>query len=215
MYIIPFAFIFRCYSALMIFLRIAVCAELYGRILEHFPGVNRNFGSALAGSVLIVGAVLSLATFRPDFCRLVGLPNTFMFTGRRYVSEILTLALGFSWIFFRWLLLATPVFANNARSHWKILLAYLSIATVHDIAVVHTGGGAISRPLDAVMLAGDLLCFLFWILAFRKSGECIAVSGSGGPEFARAEREFFEFVDFMSELPQQISDRLGSRRGRR
>jgi hypothetical protein len=167
-----YAYGFRIYQIAMLVLRLGAAAELYERISEHFLGIGR-FRFYLAGVLTILAALIAIVTFRPDLNAQLGFPQTGVILLQRFETTALCLILLLTRFTLLKFLNIQPPIRSNVLNHWSILTLYFGISALASAATVLVGGGRAILPINASMLAADLMCFLIWIRTFQRSGETI------------------------------------------
>ena len=199
---------FRFFVILTAFLRVGVTAELYERICEHFPGIGK-FRFALASILVLIAAIAAIGVFSPRIVAQWGFPQTIAEMIRRYQGEIMAALFLLTWVFFRYIVTIHQPFRPNVLAHWRIATVYFAVSGLQALAVLMTGGGTAVHPINSVMLAADIACFVFWIRSMRSSGEEL-------PPFERlstsqieaVERENADLMEAVKSLPREVLARL-------
>jgi hypothetical protein len=184
-----YAYGFRIYQIAMLVLRLGTAAELYERISEHFLGIGR-FRFYLAAVLMVMAALISIATFRPDISSQLGFPQTGVILLQRFETMALCLVLLLTRFTLLKFLNIRPPIRPNVLTHWTLLTLYFGISALSSTATILIGGGRSVLPVNVAMLACDLVCLSLWIAEFRKTGETV-------PEVApisAAERTYHQAV---------------------
>jgi hypothetical protein len=198
---------------MMTVFRLAVAAELYERICEHFPGIG-TFRIGMAAALVLLAALLTVFTFRPNLVDQWVLPRTIALVIQRFQSEILAGALVFTWIFLRYVLSIRQPFQPNVLNHWRIAALYFGVSGVAALADLLTGRIAAIVTINSVMLAAQSLCFLAWFRLLRASGEELPPFRRLSAEQVKAvERYNRELLETVRSLPGEISARQEENRG--
>jgi hypothetical protein len=204
---------FRICTLVMTVFRLAVAAELYERICEHFPGIG-TFRIGMAAVLVLLAALLTAFTFRPNLVDQWGLPRTIALVIERYQSEILAGALVLTWLFLRFVLSIRQPFQPNVLNHWRIAALYFGVSGVAALAVLLTGRKVAIVTINNVMLAAQSLCFLAWFRLLRASGEELPPFRRLSPDQVKAvERYNRELLETVRSLPGEISARREENRG--
>ncbi len=159
---------YKYYEISVVGLRAAAVAELFELVCEQFPVISR-IRFALAASVLLPTALVSLATVRPA-------DSTWQYpeTLAVYIFQFETTVLAVSLIMMRWLLTRfmslSPTVRGNVARHWTILTIYFGISGMTSLLATVAGPIAF-RYTNVPMLAADLACFLAWIHGLQRAGD--------------------------------------------
>lgn len=147
---------YQYYQIAIFGLRAAAVAELFELVCEHFPVISR-IRFALAASVLLPTAVLSLATVRPADSSWQ-YPQTLAVYILQFETTVLTVSL----ILMRWFLTRfmslSPTVRGNVARHWTILTIYFGVSGMVALLGTLVGPG-IFLYTGVPMLAADLVCF--------------------------------------------------------
>ncbi len=161
---------FRICTLIMTVFRLGMAGELYERICEHFPGIGR-FRAGMAVVLVLLAALLSIATFRPNLLDHQAFPWTVVVVIQRFQSEILAGALALTWLFLRFVLSIRQPFQPNVLNHWRIGTIYFGVSGAAYLAGFLTGQAMAVLPINCAMLAAHLGCFVAWFRLLRRSGE--------------------------------------------
>jgi hypothetical protein len=203
---------FRLCTWIMTVFRLGVAGELYERICEHFPGIGR-FRIALAASVVLIAAVVTAFTFRPNLVDKWVLPQTVVEVIQRFQSEILAGALALTWIFLRFVLSIRHPFQPNVLNHWRIATIYFGVSGVAYLMILLSKGGRAVLPINCAMLALDIACFVTWFRLLRRSGEELPAFRRLTPEQVQAVEKYnSELLGTVRSLPGEISARQAESR---
>ena len=159
---------YKYYQIAVVGLRAGAVAELFELVCEHFPVISR-IRFALAASVLLPTALVSLATVRPA-------EGTWQYpqTLAVYIFQFETTVLTASLILMRWLLTRfmslSPTVRGNVARHWTILTIYFGISGTTALLATVVGPIAF-RYTNVPMLAADLACFVAWIHGLQRAGD--------------------------------------------
>ncbi len=204
---------FRICTLMMTVFRLAVAAELYERICEHFPGIG-TFRIGMAAVLVLLAALLTMFTFRPNLVDQWVLPRTIALVIQRFQSEILAGALVLTWIFLRFVLSIRQPFQPNVLNHWRIAALYFGVSGAAALAVLFTGRKVAIVTINSVMLAAQSLCFAAWFRLLRASGEALPAFRRLSPDQVKAvERYNRELLETVRSLPGEISARQEENRG--
>jgi hypothetical protein len=204
---------FRICTLLMTVFRLGMAAELYERICEHFPGIGK-FRIGIAAVLVLLAALLTVFTFRPNLVDQWVLPRTVAIVIQRYQSEILAAALVLTWIFLRFVLSIRQPFQPNVLNHWRIATLYFGVSGAAALAGLFTGRKIAIVTINSVMLAAQSLCFVAWFRLLRASGEELPPFARLSPDQVKAvERYNRELLETVRSLPGEISARQEENRG--
>jgi hypothetical protein len=204
---------FRICTLIMTVFRLGMAAELYERICEHFPGIGK-FRIGMAAVLVLIAALLTVFTFRPNLVEQWVLPRTIVLVIQRYQSEILAGALVLTWIFLHFVLSIRQPFQPNVLQHWRIATVYFGVSGAASLAGLLTGHIAAIVTTNSVMLAAQSLCFVAWFRLLRASGEELPPFRRLSPEQVNAvERYNRELLETVRSLPGEISARQEENRG--
>ena len=203
---------FRLCTWIMTIFRLGVAGELYERICEHFPGIGR-FRIALAASVVLIAALVTVFTFRPNLVDKWVLPQTVVEVIHRFQSEILAGALALTWIFLRFVLSIRQPFQPNVLNHWRIATIYFGVSGVAYLLILLSEGGKAVIPINCAMLALDIACFVAWFRVMRRSGEELPAFRRLTPQQVQAVEKYnSELLGTVRSLPAEISARQAENR---
>ena len=204
---------YRTCTLLMTIFRLGLAAELYERICEHFPGIGK-FRIGMAAVLVLLAALLTVFTFQPNLVDQWVLPRTIALVIERFQSEILAGALVLTWLFLRFVLSIRQPFQPNVMNHWRIAAVYFGVSGLADLAVLLTGRKVAIVPINSVMLAAQLLCFVAWFRLLRASGEEPPPFRRLSPDQVKAvERYNRDLLETVRALPGEISARQEENRG--
>jgi hypothetical protein len=199
---------FRTYALIIAVLRVGFAGELYERICEHFPGIGR-FRFGLASILVLFAGVAAVSLFRPDLAAQWVFPQTMVTVTRRFQGEIFAAVFLFAWIFFRYVLSIQQPFRPNILNHWRIATIYFGVSGAHALATLIAGRGAVVYPINSIMLAADIGCFVAWTCLMSRSGEQLPLFQRLSPsEIDAVERHHQELLETVTSLPRAISNRL-------
>jgi hypothetical protein len=204
---------FRICTLIMTVFRLAVAAELYERICEHFPGIGK-FRIGMAAVLVLLATLLTVFTFRPNLVDQWVLPRTIALVIERYQSEILAGALVLTWLFLRFVLSIRQPFQPNVLNHWRVAALYFGVGGAADLAVLLTGRIVATVTINSVMLVAQTLCFVAWFRLLRASGEELPPFRRLSPDQVKAvDRYNRELLETVRSLPGEISARQEENRG--
>ncbi len=204
--------VFRTCTLITLVFRLAFAAELYERICDHFPGIGK-FRVGMAAVLVLLAAVLTASTFRPNLIDQWALPRTIALVIERYQSEILAGALVLTWIFLRFGLSIRQPFQPNVLNHWRIATIYFGISGTYNLAVLLTGRIRAVVWINCAMLAAQTLCFVAWFHLMRRSGEELPPFDRLSPDQVDAvERYNRRLLETVTSLPGEISARQAENR---
>jgi hypothetical protein len=196
---------FRICTLIMTVFRLGVAAELYERICEHFPGIG-GFRVGMAAVLVLLAALLTVFTFRPNLVGQGAFPQTIVVIIQRFQSEILAASLGLTWIFLRFVLSIRQPLRPNVLTHWRIATIYFVVSGVANLAVLVTGGGTVVFPINSAMLAIHLACFVAWFRLLRRAGEELPPFHRLSPDQVEAvERYNRTLLETVTSLPREIA----------
>jgi hypothetical protein len=209
---------FSAYTTVILILRIAMGAELWERVCEHFPGMGR-FRFNLAG-VFVAPAALLVWSYEPHLASQWAFPQTLMLVMKRFQSEITAAVFIGLWLFLRHLMQARPAWRPNVLNHWRIATVYFGIGGLTSLAVLIAGGGKWVNPINCLMLAVDLGCLLTWTRCFSRAGETLPatphLSEIEIQEIRERNEEIFKLVmSLPAEIKRQSADTRAARRSMR
>jgi hypothetical protein len=203
---------FRLCTWIMTVFRLGVAGELYERICEHFPGIGR-FRIALAASVVLIAALVTIFTFRPNLVDKWVLPQTVVEVIQRFQSEIMAGALALTWIFLRFVLSIRQPFQPNVLNHWRIATIYFGVSGMAYLMILLTKDAWALLPINCAMLALDTVCFIAWFRLLRRSGEELPEFRRLTPEQVQAVEKYnSELLGTVRSLPAEISARQAESR---
>lgn len=198
----------NCELILTVF-RIGAVVELYERICNHFPGIG-SFRGFLASILILLAATAAVFTMRPDITQQWAFPQTIANVILRYEGEVLAGTLFLTWIFLRFVLSIRQPFRPNVLTHWTISTIYFGAIGVAFLAILITGGGNMVYPINCLMQAGQIACFIAWFCLMRPSGEELPAFPRFPPGQAEAIQNYArELMSAVKSLPSQISARQG------
>jgi hypothetical protein len=202
---------FRICTLIMTVFRLAVAAELYERICEHFPGIG-TFRIGMAGALVLLAALLTVVTFRPNLVDQWVLPRTIALVIQRFQSEILAGALVLTWLFLRYVLSIRQPFQPNVLNHWRIAAVYFGVSGAAALAVLLTGRIVAIVTINSVMLLAQSLCFVAWFRLLSASGEELPPFRRLSPDQVKAvERYNRELLETVRSLPSEIAQQEENR----
>ena len=159
---------YKYYQIAVFGLRAGAVAELFELVCEQFPVIGR-IRFALAASVLVPTALMSLATVRPAD-NTWQYPQTLVNYIRQFESSVLSISLILMWLFLTRFMSLSPSVRGNVASHWTILAIYFGVSGL--VALLGTvGGPGTYRYTNVPLLAADLACFLAWVRYLRRAGD--------------------------------------------
>ena len=203
---------FRICTSIMFVFRVGVAAELYERICEHFPGIG-TFRIVMAAVLVLLAGLVAMFTFRPNLANQWAFPQTVVMVVQRFQSEILAAALVLTWIFLRFVLSIRQPFRPNVWTHWSIATIYFGVSGAAYWAGLLTGGGLALLPINTVMLATHLVCFLAWIRFMQRAGEELPAFSRLSPDQVQAVESYNrDLLRAVRSLPDQISARQAENR---
>ena len=198
---------FRTCTLIMFVFRLAVAAELYERICEHFPGIGR-FRAGMAAVLVLFAALVTVSSFRPRLAGLWAFPLAVVVVIQRFQSEIFAAAFVLTWIFLHFVLSIRQPFQPNVLNHWRIATIYFGVSGAANLAVLLTGGGMAVFPITVAMLAAQLACFVAWFRLMRRSGEELPAFRRLSPDQVDAVENYNrELLRTVTSLPSEISAR--------
>jgi hypothetical protein len=198
---------YRICALIMTVFRLGVAAELYERICEHFPGIGR-FRAGLAAGLVLLAALATVFTFRPNLVNQWGFPQTIVMVVQRFQSEIFAGVFILTWIFLRFVLSIRQPFRPNILTHWSIATVFFGASGAAYLVTLLTGGGTVVFPINCAMLAVHLACFFAWFRLMRSTGEELPGFGRLSPDQVRsAVRYNRELMEAVRSLPSEISRR--------
>jgi hypothetical protein len=198
---------FRICTLIVTVFLLGVAAELYERICEHFPGIG-IFRAGMAASLVLLAALVTVATIRPNLVNQWAFPQTVVMVVLRFQAEILAGALLLTWIFLRFVLSIRQPFRPNVLVHWSIATVYFGVSGAAYLAGLLTRGGRVLLPINCAMLAVHLACFYAWFRLMRRSGEELPAFDRLSPDQVQSvERYNRELLEAVTSLPDEISTR--------
>jgi hypothetical protein len=203
---------FRICTVIVTVFLLGVAAELYERICEHFPGIG-IFRAGLAACLVLLAALVTVATIRPNLVNQWAFPQTIVMVVMRFQAEIFAGAFLLTWIFLRFVLSIRQPFRPNVLIHWTIATAYFGASGAAYLAGLLSGGGTAILPINCAMLAVQLVCFFAWFRLMRRSGEELPAFGRLSPDQVQTvERYNRELLETVRSLPSEISARQAENR---
>lgn len=198
---------FRICTLLMTIFRLGVAAELYERICEHFPGIGA-FRAGMAAVLVLVAALLTVFTFRPNLVGQWAFPQTIGLVVQRFQSEIFAAAFVLTWMFLRLVLSIRQPFQANVLNHWRIATIYFGVSGASNLALLFVGGVIAELLINSAMLTAQLGCFVAWFVLMRASGEKLPTFRRLSPDQVRAVEQYNRaLLETVTSLPGEISDR--------
>jgi hypothetical protein len=126
----------------------------------------------------------------------------------RFQGEIFAAAFVLTWIFLRFILSIRQPFRPNVLTHWKIATIYFGVSGAANLAGLVAGGGTAVFPINCVMLATQLGCFIAWFGMLRRSGEELpAFRRLSDGQIQQVEQYNRALLDTVKSLPGEISAR--------
>jgi hypothetical protein len=203
---------FHTCTLIMVGFRLGVAAELYERICEHFPGIG-VFRVGMAAVLILVAALLTVSTFRPDLVKQWAFPQTLMVVVLRFQNEIFAGALVLTWVFLRFVLSIRQPFRRNVLTHWSIATIYFGAGGTAYLVDLFNGLGKGVYPINCAMLATQLACFIAWFRCMRRSGENLPAFRRLSPDQVQAVEQYNSaLLETVRSLPGEISARQAENR---
>lgn len=202
---LAFARMLQTYTMLTPLLRAGVAYELYERICQHFPGIER-FRLRLAGILVLTGAFLALWSIPMMIAERWGFPRqSLAFESKQYGNEVLAFLLIGIWLFFRFFRI-TPRYRPNVLAHWRITTLFFVVNAGHAVAILAGMRSAqVVYPANIAMMSCDLVLFAAWTICLRRSGERLPSHQFSPSEIEELEERNNVLVQFITNLPRQIA----------
>jgi hypothetical protein len=198
---------YRVCTLILIFFRMAVAAELYERICEHFPGIGL-FRAFMASFLVLLAALIAIFSFRPNIAPQWAFPQTLPVVILRFQGEILGGAFVLTWLFLRYVLSIRQPFRPNVLTHWTIATVYFGTISVMYLAFLVGREGKAVFPLNCGMQAVQIGCFLAWMRFMRRAGEELPPFSRLSPHQIQAVEDYNrELLQTVRTLPDEISTR--------
>jgi hypothetical protein len=203
---------YRIFEPIISVFRLGVAAELYEKICEHFPGIGA-FRVAMASILVLLVAVLAIFSARPNMAHRWALPQTLTFVILRFQGEIFAGAFLLTWIVLRFVLSIRQPFRPNVLTHWTISTVYFGAIGATYLAILLSRGGTAVFPINSIMMAIQLACFVAWFRLMRRAGEQLPAFRRLSPDQVQAVENYNrELLQTLTALPAEISARQGENR---
>ena len=203
---------YRICSLIMTIFRWGVAVELYERICEHFPGMGK-FRAGMAAGLVLVAALATVFTFRPNLVNQWAIPRTIVLVMQRFQSEIFAAGFVLTWLFLRYVLSIRQPFQSNVLNHWRIAIVYFGVSGAGSLAALFLGRKMAVLLINNAVLAAQLGCLVAWIKVIRRSGEEHPPFYRLSPDQVRHVEDYnHDLLETVRWLPGEISARQAENR---